>query len=133
MSIINGIDYDNLAEMAETSRVSFETLCKRAERGLPLAHTEEQSPDWVGYQEAAKILRTSYGHLAGVFTSKEMELEYWGIKWKTRSLVKPQGKRGCGVLFYKPDLIVVANIKKYTHMSIMNALRVYQAMEGGHI
>jgi len=133
MSVINGIDYDDLARRAETSRVPFHILCKRAEKGQPIENTLSPDPDWVDYHDAAKIVGCRYHTLAGTLTDPTVEIEYWGIKWKSRSKVNPKSKRGCGVLFYKPDLVVIANIRKYAHLSIKSALKVFQAMEGGHI
>ena len=131
MSIINGIDYDNLAKIAETSRVPFHVLCERAESGKPIERTKRGDEEWTDYHEAAEILNCNYTHLAGVLTDSEQELEYWGIKWKTRSRVKPQGKRGCGVLFKRADLVLVGRIRRYAHLSLKGALRVNQAMVQG--
>ena len=130
---IKDIDYTYLASIAETGRTSFEVLCARAERGEPI-HPIEKDPEWVSYHEAADILNTTYATLAGVFTSPRCQLPYHGIHWKTKSKNNPkEGKRGCGVLFYKPDLVVIANIRKHTRFQLLTALRVFEAMERGLI
>lgn len=135
MSVINGIDYDNLAHIAETSRVPFHVLCERAEKGKPLHHeVRESSMEWVGYQEAAQLLYSPQTTIASAFTTNSgMQLEYWGIEWKTKSLIKPKAKRGCGVLFKRADIIVVNNIRIGAHISLIAALKVFQAMEQGKI
>lgn len=133
MSVINGIDYDYLATIAETSRVPFHKLCERAEKGLPIRNMIGADEEWVDYRGASEILRYKYNTLAGTLTSPDADLEYWGIKWKTRSRVKPMGKRGCGVLFKRSDLVLVNQIRKHTHLSLKAALRVHQAMVQGLI
>lgn len=130
---IKSIDYAKLADIAQTSRISFETLCKRAEKGQPLNHMESEDPDWVGYYEASDILMTKYASLASSLTHCTKEIDYFGIGWKTKSKVKPKGKRGCGVLFYRADLVMVAKIKRGARLSTLAALRVFQAMQMGRI
>lgn len=130
---IKDIDYKYLADIALTSRISFEKLCERAEKGQPLDHMTSDNPNWVNYNEAADIMSISYASLASAFTNKTPKIEYYGIKWKTKSKVKPKGKRGCGVLFYRADLVVVVNIKKNANLSLGAALRVFQSMEMGEI
>ena len=128
MSIINGIDYDNLAELAEHNRVPFHILCQRAEKGLPIE--EVIDPNWVDYEEAARIIGCKYYTLAGRL-SQGCDLEYWGITWKSKSKVKPTGKRGCGVLFKKTDLLLIRKIRLGAHLSLTSALKVYEAMKQG--
>lgn len=132
MSVINGIDYDNLARMADQHHVPFHKLCERAEMGKPLLNEDRQDSDWVNYKVAAGLLGSTYQGLASLFTYK-CELDYWGIEWKTKSMVKPKGKRGCGVLFKRADIIIVKNIQKGAGLSLISALRVFQAMEQGKI
>jgi len=133
MSVINGIDYDRLAEIADQQRVPFHKLCERAEKGLPLRNLVHQDDEWVDYRGAANILNVKYNSLAGQL-SQNCELEYWGIEWKTRSVSGArEGKRGCGVLFKRADLVIVRNIKTHAHLSLISALKVFQAMEQGRI
>lgn len=132
MSVINGIDYDNLARMAEQHRVPFHVLCERAEMGRPLLNKKVEDLEWIGYQMAAEILGSTYQGLASLFTYK-CELDYWGIEWKTKSMVKPKGKRGCGVLFKRADIVIVKNIRDGAKLSLIAALKVFQAMEQGKI
>jgi len=133
MSVINGIDYDHLAAVSESSGVQFHTLCQRAEKGLPIRDLVGEDDEWVNYKSTAKILDSAYGSLASTLTSAHCELDYYGIRWKSRSRVKKSGKRGCGVLFKRADLIVIRNIKTHAHLSLTSALKVFQAMQLGRI
>ncbi len=130
---IRDIDYAKLAKIADNHRVSFVTLCKRAEKGQPLDYMNTNSPDWVDYNEAADIMSITYASLASAFTNDTSTIEYYGVGWKTKSKTKPKGKRGCGVLFRRADLIIVVNIKKSANLSLGAALRVFQAMKMGEI
>jgi hypothetical protein len=129
--IVNGVDYTKIASIAEQSGISYDALCKRAERGERLL--VETSHDWVDYRGAADILCVQYHSLAGQLSQK-CELEYFGIEWKSRSMNKAiQGKRGCGVLFKRSDLERVAEIRVGAHLGLFAALKVFQAMKQGRI
>ena len=135
MSVINGIDYDNLAHLAKTSRVPFHTLCLRAEKGLPLESGVPEDEEWISYWSVSQILNMKHNTLFGAMTHVCKELDYFGIEWKTRSQnssVK-EGKRGCGILFKRADIIVLNNIRVGAKLSLISALKVYQAMELGRI
>jgi len=133
MSVINGIDYNRIADLAEATGRPFHKLCARAEKGLPLRNLAKPDDEWVDYRGAAKILCATYSSLAGTLSQK-CEIEYFGIEWKTRSMTGAKvGKRGCGVLFKRADLVVVNNIRTGARLSLAAALKVYQAMELGRI
>ena len=129
---IKDIDYKMLAAMAQTGRISFEVLCKRAEEGKPLSEEKTVDPDWVDYHEAAAILGATYLSLTGSFTDPSAVIDYFGIHWQSKSKTLSKGKRGCGVLFYRADLIVIRNIKQ-AGFQLRTALRIFQAMERGLI
>jgi len=131
MSVINGIDYDNIAQISKESGVPFHVLCQRAEKGEKLqgGRMIEDPMVWVGYDMAGRLLGAK--SLATSFTQGNPELDYWGIEWKTRSLVKPKGRRGCGVLFKRADIAKVNEIRAGANLSITAALKVFQAMKQG--
>jgi len=133
MSIINNIDYDNLAHIAKTSRVPFHVLCQRAEKGQSLNTLVEEDPnEWVAYPMTAKLLCTTRTSLFALFTQQN-DIDYWGIEWKSRSLIKPKGKRGCGVLFKRADINFINTVRVGAHISLMAALKVFQAIRQGKI
>ena len=133
MSVINNIDYDHLTHLAKTSRVPSHKLCERAEKGLPLNNLVEEDPnEWVGYPMVSQLLSSPYSTLLSLFTQQN-DLDYWGIEWKSRSLVKAKGKRGCGVLFKRTDITLVNSIRVGAHISLMAALKVFQAIRQGKI
>lgn len=133
MPAIRDIDYHHLAKLAETSRVSFETLCKRAEKGEPLHHERMPNSEWVEYHDAADIMFTGYASLSSAMTHVCAELEYFGVRWKTKSKNNKLSKRGCGIMFNRADLVTVANIKRSASVSTLAALRVFEAMTQGQI
>ena len=134
MSIINGIDYDNLAHLAKTSRVPFHTLCLRAEKGEPLESGIAEDDEWISYWGVSQILNMKHNTLFGAMTHVCKEVDYFGIEWKTRSKrTDIEGKRGCGVLFKRADIIVLNNIRIGAKLSLISALKVFQAMELGRI
>jgi len=135
MTAINQIDYHHLAKMSSATGIPFDTLCERAERGENLVERALRQPDneWLTYEQAAKMLFTSISSLSGVLTHPTRTLEYWGIEWQTRSKTKSKGKRGCGVLFSKKDLLQIKAIKQATKLQLLTTLRVFQAMKQGRI
>jgi len=128
--IVNGVDYTKIASIAEQTGVSYDVLCQRAEKGERIL--VEPSDGWVDYKKAANLLSVEYTSLAGQL-SQNCELEYFGIEWKTLSIVKPKGKRGCGVLFKKADIERVNEIRRGARLGLVAALRVFQAMKQGKI
>ena len=90
---INSIDYEHIAHIAKESGVPFHVLCLQAEKGEKIqgGRALEDPMVWVGYGIAGRLLRAR--SLPSAFTQGNPELEYWGIEWKTRSLVKPKGKQ----------------------------------------
>jgi len=130
---INGIDYDNIAHISDKTGVPFHVLCLRAEKGEKLqgGRAIEDPMVWIGYGLAGRLLGTKCTSVASVMTQGKPELEYWGVEWKTRSLVKPKGKRGCGVLFKRADIVKVNEIRLGAHISLTAALKVFQAMKQG--
>jgi len=132
---INNIDYDHLAYLADKSRVPFHKLCERAEKGLPLENMVQEDPNiWVSYPMAARLLCARRSTLHAIMTQDtHLEKDYWGIEWKSKSKTKEKAKRGCGVLFKRADIVIVNNIRTGAHISLMAALKVFQAMEQGKI
>ena len=135
MTAINEIDYDYLADLAKNNRVPFHKLCQRAEKGLPLLGVVQKDLDeWVGYAMAAKLLCSRLPTVHSAFTTNNgMEIEYWGVEWKSRSLIKPKGKRGCGVFFKRQDILAINNIRLGAHVSLICACKVFQAQKQGRI
>ena len=130
MSIINGIDYDNLAHISKTHNVPFHILCERAEKG-ELLQVDEDPFEWVAYSMAATLLSVRYCTLTDRLNSPEKSIEYWGIEWKSRSLVDHKAKQGCGVLFKRADINKIKTIKDSAHISLRAALKVFEAMALG--
>lgn len=129
--IVNGVDYTKVAAIADQTGISYNVLCKRAERGERMLL--EVDDNWVDYRGAADVLSVQYHSLAGQLSQK-CEIEYFGIEWKTRSMNNAkEGKRGCGVLFKKADLERVAEIRAGAHLGLFAALKVFQAMKQGRI
>ena len=134
MPAINEINYDELAEMAATYHLSFAGLCERAEKGLPLSGLLiDETGTWATYQEAADILGCTKDNLGRLFTVHSMKLPYWGIEWKSRSLVNPNARRGCGVYFNVNDLKLLRRIRNKAKISWIAACKVHQAMVRGKI
>lgn len=140
----NGIDFHRLAALADATKgVTFETLCERAENG---ASTDEEligrrlvpaSNDWILIHDVLFIIGTGVSAWNCVICKHPTAL-YWGIRCKTRSIKVTLGKngrgaRGCGVLFYRPDIKKLAQIKRAAHLSLPCALRVFFAMSEGSI
>jgi len=136
MKAINEIDYDRLAKIAEHTRVDFTVLCARAERGETIKDPEAEiaANEWVGYKEAAEILGVIESTLASNFTQHDNKLEYWGVKWRSKSKNKPkEGKRGCGIQFYRIDIERIGHIRKSTQLRLLQTLRVFQAQKQGYL
>lgn len=140
----NGIDFHRLARLADTTKgVTFEKLCERAENG---AVTDEEllsrqvvpaSKDWITIQDVLFIVGTGVSAWNCVICKHPTAL-YWGIRAKSRSMNvtldrNGRGARGCGVLFYRPDIQKLAQIKRAAHLSLPCALKVFFAISEGHI
>lgn len=134
---IETIDYQHLATLAKDNGITFELLCKRAENG---ARTEAEllgeSPrqpnaDWLTTPQAAECISMTYSTF--VSTLMGGELDYYGIAYRSRSRVKPKGRRGCGVLYSRVDLDEIVRIRKAIGSSTIAALRVFQAKRKGLI
>lgn len=128
---IKEINYHRIAKLAERNGANFERQCKRAEEG---AQTEEDllgscvrpaTFDWLTTPQAAEYLSMTYSTF--VSTLMDGELDYFGIRYHSRSRVKTNARRGCGVLYSRADLVEVARIRQVLNSSQIAALRVFQA------
>ena len=129
---ISTIDYDWIAEIAEANGIAFDRLCKMAEtKG---ARTEAEllgttlrpaTKDWLTTPQAAEALHTTYSSLVSALM--DGRLPYYGIDYRSRSRVKPNGKRGCGVLFARTDVEEVKRLRGVLGTTLKGALRVFQA------
>lgn len=133
----NAIDYEHIAKLAEKNGANFEKLCGRAENG---ARTDSEllgeslrqaDANWLTTQQAASHLAMTYC----TFVSSLMggELNCYGIRYRSRSRIKPNGRRGCGVLYCRSDLDEIIRLRRAIGSSSMAALRVFQAMRKGLI
>lgn len=129
MQQLNGIDYERLDRIASMHGLSYSTLCIRAEKGtLPnLDHLEDER--YVDYKGAAKIICVAEQSIYRDLTDSRRErvLDYWGIRWVSKSLNNPKSKRGCGVLFFREDLEEVMRLRHELGLNTVIALRIFQA------
>ena len=153
---VAGIDYARIAKLANDNGVPFERLARRAERG---AITDDElfgtslrrpSENWLTLDmlENAIGMSKSVQISAGLKLEKATGIAYFGCAWKSRSRKQPGqrrdplnvgkpgagsgiGRRGCGVLLYKPDLMRLAEIRRAVGLSWINAGRVMIAMKKG--
>lgn len=132
---IRTIDYDHIASLAKDNGANFEHLCKRAEEG---AWTDEEllgstirQPDerWLTTPQAAERVSMTYSTF--VSTLMGGDLNYFGIRHRSRSRIKPNARRGCGVLYDRYDLDEIVRIRRILKSSNMAALRVFQAKRKG--
>jgi len=128
---IRTIDYNHIATLAKNNGANFERLCKRAEEG---ARTDAEllgscvrppNENWLTTPQAADRLAMTYSTF--VSTLMAGELDYFGIRYKSRSRINPKSRRGCGVLYHCRDLDEIVRIRKILKSSNMAALRVFQA------
>ncbi len=132
---IRDINYEHLAVLAKDNAANFELLCKRAEEG---ARTDAEllgscirQPDskWLTTPQAAERLAMTYSTF--VSTLMAGELDYFGIEHRSRSRIKPKGRRGCGVLYKCSDLDEIVRVRQVLKSSNIAALRVFQAKRQG--
>jgi hypothetical protein len=141
---LNGMDFQRIERLANQSHgVTFDTVLRRAMKGVT-DETELMRPtilppseNWITPDDCRRILRVGAGVWAGAIARHPTAI-YWGIRAKTRStLVKldknGKGARGCGALFYKPDIERLAQIKHEAHLSFATALKVFFAMSEGRL
>jgi len=133
---LSPIDYDRLAALAEANGLSFERLCQRAEATGARSDTEllagflrQPSEEWLTTPQAAAHIAMTYSSFMSTMMSSE--LDYFGIEYKSRSRVKPNGKRGCGVLFRRSDLDDIVRLRRAIGSSTRAALRVFQVVKKG--
>ena len=134
----SGIDYNHLATLADANDISFEQLCRRAEetgactdKDLLKGFLRQPNEDWLTTTNAAKHIAMTYSSFMSVMMSSE--LDYYGIEFKSRSRTKPNGKRGCGVLFKRSDLDDIVRLRHAIGSNTRAALRVFQAIKKGVI
>ncbi len=132
------IDYARIATLAEVNDIPFESLCERAEEDgartdqeLLKGFLRQPNADWLTTPDAAKHIAMTYSSFMSTMMSAE--LDYYGITFKSRSRTKPNGKRGCGVLFKRSDLDDVVRLRHAIGSTTIAALRVFQAIKKGVI
>jgi len=132
------IDYKYLASVAERHGQDFEKICERAEKKGARTEAEllrgflrQPNDQWLTTPQAAEHLSVTYSSLVG--TLMKGDLEYFGIRVRSRSRKNPKARRGCGVLYNKEDLDEVKNIRSAIAGSLNSALRVFQAKKAGLI
>lgn len=134
---IGAINYEHIATLAENNGVKFECLCSRAENGaqtdseLLAGSLRQPNADWLTTEQAARHLAMTYSTF--VSTLMDGDLEYYGIHYRSRSRIKPEARRGCGVLYDRHDLDEVMRLRRAIGSSTIAALRVFQAMRKGLI
>lgn len=132
---IQSINYRRIAALAEANGASFERLCKRAEEGartdaeLLGSCVRQPNDQWLTAPQAAEQLSMTYSTF--VSTLMDGDLDYFGIRHRSRSRIKPSARRGCGVLYYRGDLDEIARIRRVLKSSNVAALRVFQAKRKG--
>lgn len=134
---INAIDYRHPLALTESRGKPYERLRVRAEDDAQVddepVTRELHQPDarWFTMPQAAEHLGIRYGSFHSAMSGAE--LDYYGIRFRSRSLRKTNARRGCGVLFDRRDLDDVVNLREALGCSLSNALRVFQAMRKGLI
>ena len=133
--LIRSIDYNRIAALAKANGANFERLCKRAEEGartdaeLLGSCIRQPNSDWLTTPKAAEYLSMTYSTF--VSTLMGGDLDYFGIRYRSRSRVNPSSRRGCGVLYDRSDLEEIVRLRRVLQSSNMAALRVFQAKRKG--
>jgi hypothetical protein len=139
----NGLDFRALAQLAQRRGITFEKILERAESGITdpeqLARPSllPATKDWITIDDACRILCIQAGSWNSAI-GQHPTARYWGVRAKSRSTKltlgdKGQGARGCGILFYRPDVERIQRIKREAHISFTSALKVFYAMSEGKI
>lgn len=136
-SLIQEIDYGRLARLSEESGVPFENLCRRAEERGASTDVEllekrglvSPTSEWLITKAAAAKLGTSYTSF--VKSLNGGQLANFGVRSRSRSKKNPDGRRGCGVLWWRRDLDEVVRLRDSIGVSTRVALRIFQAKRLG--
>jgi hypothetical protein len=114
--MING-NYERAANISERHNMSYEAVLNYLEAGKPATHLE--SDQWVNMTQAAKLCCVEYTNFsmlaAGRFGA--------AIDQQSKSLTGSKGRRGCGVLFFREDLLQLMIIRRTLSVSLPNAFK----------
>jgi hypothetical protein len=131
----NGLDFRALAQLAQRRGITFEKILERAESGITdpeqLARPSllPATKDWITIDDACRILCIQAGSWNSAIG------QHPTARYSTKLTLgdKGQGARGCGILFYRPDVERIQRIKREAHISFTSALKVFYAMSEGKI
>lgn len=130
--LAQSIDYEALWSWAVRSGQSYDALCKRAEKGLPVKILDEA--EWMLHDEVATYLNNR--HIYSLMAPKMnpmQELDYWGIRWISLSQNNDTSRRGCGIAMWREDIERIRKIRTLTHCTLPTAMRIFQAEKLGQI
>lgn len=123
-------DYAALATMSDAFGVDFDVLAKRLEDGgksvedirRGLARARRKPDEWVQIDEAARMVPglKEVSHLIRTAPRR-----------KLNSRLGATSPRGCGWLWYVPDLADLMKIKRECAVSLTAAIRIQEAKHRG--
>jgi len=136
-SLIRTIDYNHLAELERRTGVPFDLLCERAENGatsddelISRIGVHPPTDTWLLHWQACAVLGIKP---QSFYCSISRNGHYSGVRWKSRSRVNSNSKRGCGVLFHRADLERLRHIKTSAQINWTAAAKIFHAMQRGLI